>query len=46
MFSNLNFSLIECGIDLTPKRLKILKELIFKNEGKFIEKEESNIYSY
>jgi len=45
MFSNLNFFFIDVGIDLTPKRIKVLKDLVLKHEGKILEKEESKFIS-
>ena len=49
MFKNLTFSLLDYGIDFTKKRLKVIKDLIIKNEGEIIEKEHlsnSNIPDY
>ena len=39
MFKNLSFSLIDYGIDFTKKRLKVIRDIIIKNEGEIIEKE-------
>ena len=49
MFKNLTFSLLDYGIDFTKKRLKVIRDLIIKNEGEIIEKEHlsnSNIPDY
>ena len=49
MFKNLTFSLLDYGIDFTKKRLKVIRDIIVKNEGEIIEKEHlsnSNIPDY
>ncbi len=36
MFTNLSFSLFECGVDLAPKRAKIFLDIVKSNGGKGI----------
>ncbi len=41
LFKNLKFSLYEYGVELAPKRSKILREILEKNGGLFIPYNES-----
>lgn len=42
MFKDKTFAIIEYSIDLAAKRKKVLSEIIKKNKGEIITKEESN----
>jgi hypothetical protein len=41
IFENLNFTIIESGVELATKRVEIIKNLITKNGGKIISKTDS-----
>lgn len=45
MFKGKTFAVIEYSIDLAAKRKKVLTDIIKKNKGEIIDKEESNSIS-